>query len=200
MKKIAFVLAICVCAFLFFFLRTQSGHSIGSTDAFWAHDDIEGFKIDPQTKLREVAVTMVQQPQFYSGATPLKYTTYIEDFIPSEVSAGMPGGIVVLEKFPGFENLYVYGDSLEDKLRGIPVGAVTMSESSEMLAQAKVVKRAPGRIEIEEQHLEGCDEGKCSLTFKATSSIDESGEKRTEVNTAGHKTRDYYFLWPMGMR
>lgn len=199
MRKMAIVV-VCIVVFLLYFMRFRDSHSLGSTDTFWSDKDIEGFRIDGNTELREVAVTLFQQPKFYAGPAPLKYTSYIEDVIPRELSAGATGGVVVVENYPGFKTMYVYGDSPSDKLRGIPIGAVTMSESNDLVAQAKLITRTPNGLVIEEQDLEGCHEGKCSLIFKATSSIDQSGTKTAETNPVGRKKSDYYFLWPMGLR
>lgn len=200
MKKIAWLLGIFVCGgFLYFFLRTQGNHSIGSADVFWTDRDIEGFKIDPHTELRVVAETIYQKPAFYEGTMPLECKAYVEEIIPPQVSGGVHSGIVVLEQYSGFKNMYVYGNDFDAKLRGIPVGAVTMSDSGDLLAEAKLVKTASGGIEIEEQHYGGCSGGTCSLSFRVTSSIDESGFKKAEDNPLGQRVKDYYFRWPTGL-
>lgn len=93
------------------------------------------------------------------------------------------GGIVVVDDYPGFKNLYVYPE-YPARLAGIPIGAVTISKSSnEIVAEAKVISKLTmgGNIEIEEFHYANCtkDAG-CCLLFKSQSSIKHSFKERRE--------------------
>jgi hypothetical protein len=200
MKTIAWFLGACICAVLVLWLSANNkARSIGSTRVFWTDRDIEGSKIDPEFRLRVVSETIPRRLKFYPGTLPLEFAAYVEDIISPQLTMGEPSGLVVLEQYGEFRNMYVYSDSFNEKLRGVAIGAITMSDSGELLAEAKLISRTADGIEIEEEHYDSCRQGSCALTFKATSIIDRSGTKQAEHDSAGRKSRDHYFQWPMGM-
>jgi hypothetical protein len=170
--------ALCSC-------RTRP--SIGRGEIFWTDKDIEGFKLPEDTELRTIETTLKTQPKFYAGRMPLKATLYVEDITQM-------GGIIVMEEYPGFTTLYIYND----KLHGTAIGAITLSNSADLIAQAKVIRSIPDGFEIEEQHYDGCDgePDSCPVVFQANSKISWTGFKTEESKVKGQKNEDYYFLWP----
>lgn len=167
----------------------------------WTSDQLEAVKLlktNPDARIRETSVTGYQKPPFYSGPMPFTYTSDSFDMLPPDVAMGV-GGIVLKDDFTTFENFYVYPDDLAEKLTGPPVGAVTMSPSGEVLAEAKVISRSDSGLDVEERQYSKCDSAdRCYLAFKSLTHIGESGYKEKETQTSGHKQAEYYFIWPMG--
>ena len=170
----------------------------------WQPAEIEGSRItkeNPQASLRQLSTSWRQKPPFYNGPMPIQYTSFVFDVIPSSMAMGM-GGIVVMDDYGEFKNLYVYPESMSEKVSGIPIGAVTMSKTSnEVVAEAKLLKHDSGGIEVEEFHYNNCAGGAgCCLIFRSKSLINRFGYKEKEDETNGRKEKDYYFMWPMGGR
>jgi len=186
---------------------TEQGHSLGRENPFWTEQDLETSKLDPKTLVRSATATITyhKQPPFFAGKLPIEYEIEIANIVPEGFLAHTPGGtgIVVIQEFVDFTTFYVYGSSLDEKLRGIPIGAVTLAKSShQAVAQARVVTpRYPADqtdgVLIEEQHLGDCNDDGCSLIFGAMSKIDKLGLKITENEVRGKKDKDYYLAWPM---
>jgi hypothetical protein len=181
-------------------LDSCGGNRCVPQPAFWAENQVEGFKIvkeNPQSSLRRVDVSWRQRPPFYIGTLPINYVSDVFEVIPTSISGGI-GGIVVMDEFTDFRTAYVYPDSEPEKLSGIPIGAVSLSkDDKEIVAEAKLVDKTPTGIVIEEAHFEG---GGACPTFTAKSLIGREGYKQQEIERTGRKRTEYYFIWPHGLQ
>jgi hypothetical protein len=182
--------------FLCVALTTSCGEAaVGPCNAlWWSANDIEGVKLstsDPNARLRVAQVTLHQKPPFYVGDMPFTYEANIFDVVPLGMAMGH-GGIVIQTKAGGVQNLFVYPSSIPEKLSGVPIGAVTFV-GDRLVAEAKLLSRNRDSLQIKEVQY---DPKRCQV-FSATSVFDSGlGFKKEELESAGKKRAEYYFLWP----
>ena len=175
----------------------------------WSDDDLEAFKIKRQysgddvrtaltLNLRPFTMEFSKNPPFYAGPQQLSCVFYV-----------FSTGLLVSQKCETFENDFIYSESFKKshpELKNfpqIPAGARTRDDSGNLVAEARLVGTAPhdkatpeDLLIIEEFHYKPCN-GQSCLIFKSTSVIDGSGFKIREIESTGHKKRDYFFIWPL---
>jgi hypothetical protein len=160
-------------------------------------------KADPNALIKRTKATLHLRPPFYSGGGDLSFKELSHEAEPGLCgSMGGHCGLVLAQDFGEFKNLFVYPDSPEERLSGMPKGARTTGPGGELLAEAKVVAVARDAnnqlqgIDIQEFHY---GPGGCFL-FQSKSRIAPRyswGFKVSESEVSGRKKADYYFLWPM---
>ena len=134
--------------------------------------------------------TVYKKPPFYLDHMPLTFVEGKRRRAPRYGDiCGTNCATTIYSQWGGgdFTNLFINNG-------GVAQGALTISSSAQLLAEARVVienNRDPGII-IEEYHY---DRG--SLIFRCKSRFDLDGMKIQESDTVGTKRRDYYFLWPV---
>lgn len=148
----------------------------------WREDDLE-----PLEDALVYTATLYKRPPFYEGPMPLEFTDGMS-------SAGVGGMIILYQVFDEWVNLFIYTDPVL-RAGGIATGAITVDDSGQLLAEAKLIQVIENEgIEIEEIHY--TPDGRVQFTCK--SQIDfRDGYKNTETEASGTKERDYYFIWPV---
>jgi len=149
----------------------------------WSEEDVE---VEKQ-KGRATFVyrhEIYDQPPFYNGPLPLRFDS-LDQFL------GINEKRILAHDFEEFINCFIYQDF-------ILVGARTYDRSHEIIAEARiryfVTDENEQGVEADEFHYQaGKPVFKCKSRFNPY-----NGHKLTETEAIGQKTRDYYFILPLG--